>query len=208
MFKQWICCLFAAGTVFGSGVVLEKTDSETVFTAFDTETTGFCYEEDRVVEIGAVKFCGDGTVLASTNWLVNPQCAIPSCATEVHGITDEMAANAPVFFEVWKQFEVFCGDSVLLAHNAAFDVGFLNAELERVGMEVPVLEVVDTLPLFRRWFPDAPGHSLEKLAGLLGVDAEHFHRAGVDSMAIVQVFCEGVKRLGGVKLYADDYIQR
>ncbi len=168
--------------------------TETVFVAFDTETTGFSPKKERLVEIGAVKFRGDGTVLASTNWLVNPERAIPYYATHVHGITTEMAAEAPAFKDVWPEFEAFCGDAVLLAHNATFDVGFLKAELNRAEIPPPALLVGDTLPLFRKWFPRAPSHSLEKLTAYLGVLGDTYHRAEADAFHIVNIFKIGMKR--------------
>lgn len=179
--------LFAA-PVFGESPLV----TDAVFVAFDTETTGFSARKDRLVEIGAVKFRGDGEVLATTNWLINPERAIPYYATKVHGITTEMAAEAPVFKEVWPAFEAFCGDSVLLAHNATFDIGFLKAELKRAGISSPALPVTDTLPLFRKWFPHALSHSLEKLTMDLGVSSDIYHRAEADAFHIVNIFKIGM----------------
>ncbi len=174
--------------------------TETVFVAFDTETTGFSPKNDRLVEIGAVKFRGDGEVLATTNWLVNPERTIPYYATKVHGITTEMAAEAPVFKEVWPEFEAFCGDAILLAHNATFDVGFLKEELKRAGISPPALPVADTLPLFRDWFPRALSHSLEPLSTYLGVSGDTYHRAEADAFHIVNIFNIGMKRRSAMTL--------
>ena len=174
--------------------------NETVFVSFDTETTGFSREKDRLVEIGAVKFLGDGTVLATTNWLVNPQRDIPFYATEVHGITTEMVAQAPVFKDVWPEFAAFCGDTVLLAHNAPFDVGFLRAELNRAKIPAPAMPVIDTLPLFRKWFPHAKSHSLGKLTVELGVAGKTYHRAEADSFHIINVLKVGMKTRSDMNL--------
>ncbi len=182
-----------AHSVFAVGLVRSRLVCESVFTSFDTETTGFSREKDRLVEIGAVRFRGDGTVLCTTNWLVNPQREIPYNATRVHGITTEMAAEAPSFAEVWPAFEAFCRDTVLLAHNANFDVGFLQAELERAGIDVPALPVADTLPLFRTWFPHEASHSLGKLTESLGVSGSTYHRAEADSFHVINVFRIGMK---------------
>jgi DNA polymerase-3 subunit alpha (Gram-positive type) len=187
------CLVFMTGTAFAAAPPRNTPVSEAVFVAFDTETTGFSRDQDRMVEIGAVKFLGDGTVLAATNWLVNPQREIPFYATEVHGITTEMVADAPVFSNVWKQFEVFCGDALLMAHNANFDVGFLRAELERAGIDAPALPVVDTLPLFRNWFPNAKSHSLGRLTEELGVSGTSYHRAEADAFHILNLFNLGAK---------------
>ncbi len=167
--------------------------TNTVFTAFDVETTGFSPKNDRIVEIGAVRFRGDGEIIAATNWLVNPEMPIPFYATEVHGINDTMVANAPVFRSVWPEFAAFCRESVLLAHNAPFDLRFLRAELARAGLEAPNLPVGDTLPLFRRWFPAAGSYALEPLARFAGVQGGDYHRAEADSFYIIGIFNEGMK---------------
>jgi DNA polymerase III epsilon subunit family exonuclease len=167
--------------------------TNTVFTAFDVETTGFSPENDRIVEIGAVRFVGNGEILASTNWLVHPGMEIPFYATEVNGITTERVSGAPVFGTVWPEFAAFCQDSILLAHNAPFDTGFLRAELERAGIPPPAMPVGDTLPLFRCWFPQAESHALEPLSIYLGVQGGEYHRAAADSFHIVTVFNEGLK---------------
>ena len=181
--------LLLAGSVFAESPLVK----DTVFVAFDTETTGFSQKNDRIVEIGAVKFRGDGEVLAVTNWLMNPQREIPFYATQVHGITTEMAAKAPVFAEIWPEFEAFCGDAILLAHNASFDIGFVRAELKRAKIKAPAMPVVDTLPLFRKWFPRALSHSLEPLSSYLGVSGDTYHRADADAFHMVTIFNIGMK---------------
>jgi DNA polymerase III epsilon subunit family exonuclease len=178
----------AAGCVRAADLLVK----DSVFVAFDTETTGFSREEDRLVEIGAVRFRGDGEVLCTTNWLVNPQRGISFFSTQVHGITQETVAEAPSFAEVWPRFKEFCGDAVLLAHNATFDAGFLRAELERAGIAPPAMPVADTLPLFRKWFPREKSHSLEKLTESLGVSGETYHRAAADAFHMIDVFRIGM----------------
>jgi DNA polymerase-3 subunit epsilon len=202
MFKQLnlMICVLVAGVALGAGVVHKPLVSKTVFTAFDTETTGLSREKDRLVEIGAVKFLGDGTVLATTNWLVNPQREIPYYATKVHGITDEMVADAPMFADIWPDFKEFCGDSILMAHNAPFDVGFLKAELARAGIEAPALPVADTLPLFRKWFPNEESHSLGKLTESLGVSGKTYHRAEADAFHMINVLHVGMKTRAEMEL--------
>lgn len=194
--KFVVLLLLLAGTVFSASPLVV----ETVFVAFDTETTGFSPKNDRLVEIGAVKFRGNGEVLATTHWLVNPERPIPWYATQVHGISNQMAAKAPLFEEVWPEFKAFCGDAILMAHNAIFDVGFLKAELKRAKVDPPALPVVDTLPLFRDWFPRAPSHSLEKLSVYLGVSGETYHRAEADAFHIVTIFNIGMKRCPTITL--------
>ncbi|MBI9021296.1 MAG: 3'-5' exonuclease [Verrucomicrobia bacterium] len=194
--KILVLLLLLSSSVFADGPLV----IDTVFVAFDTETTGFSQKNDRLVEIGAVKFRGDGEVLAATNWLVNPQRSISYYATEVNGITTEMAAQAPLFDEVWPEFEAFCSDTVLLAHNAPFDVGFLRAELKRSEIDPPAFPVLDTLPLFRNWFPRALSHSLEPLSVYLGVSGDTYHRAEADSFHIINIFKVGMRHRSAMTL--------
>lgn len=191
-----ISAILLAGAVFAS----EPLVVNTTFVAFDTETTGYSPKTDRLVEIGAVKFRGNGEILAETNWLINPGQDIPCQATQVHGIRSSDVSSAPVFKEVFPLFTAFCGDSILLAHNATFDVGFLRAELKRADMEAPALPVLDTLPLFRAWFPHALSHSLEPLSLYLGVQSNVYHRAEADSYHIIDIFRVGMKRRAQLQL--------
>ena len=187
--QLFIAAVLTAGALFA----VEPMVKDTVFVAFDTETTGFSPKNDRLIEIAAVKFRGNGEILAVTNWLINPGVSVPFYATEVNGITTEMVTDAPVFAAVWPEFAAFCKDSILLAHNAPFDIGFLRAELERAGIQPPALPIGDTLPLFRRWFPQAKSHSLESLSLALGVQGETYHRAEADSFHLINIFSAGMK---------------
>ncbi len=177
-----------------SAVVSPPMVTNTVFVAFDTETTGFNPKNDRLIEIGAVKFRGDGKVLAVTNWLVNPHRDIPFRAVKVHGITTPMLENAPDFKEIFPAFISFCNGAIPLAHNARFDVDFLKAEIKRANLDAPPLPVFDTLPLFKIWFPYAFSYSIESLSNYLGVQGETYHRAEADSFHIVNIFAVGIKR--------------
>lgn len=185
--------ILSAGTLFAGVPGPAAPVSNMVFVAFDVETTGFSPKNDRIVEIGAVRFRGNGEIQSATNWLVNPGMPVPFQATEVHGITTEMVAGAPAFKEIFPQFSAFCGDGILLAHNAPFDSGFLRAELERAGIPAPAFLVGDTLPLFRRWFPLAGSYSLEALSSHLGLTADVNHRGGADAVCLMNVFNAGIK---------------
>ncbi|MDD3275856.1 MAG: 3'-5' exonuclease [Kiritimatiellales bacterium] len=185
-----------AGAVFAA----EPLVVDTVFVAFDTETTGFSPKNDRIVEIGAVKFRGNGEILAVTNWLINPERDIPLYATEVHGIRSGDVRMKPLFKEVFPQFAAFCDGAVLLAHNAPFDVNFLKAELKRANIDAPALPVLDTLPLFRAWFPRALSHSLEPLSVYLCVQNDTYHRAEADSSHLIDIFNVGMKHRSQLQL--------
>ncbi len=106
-----------------------------VFTAFDLETTGLEKTRDRIVEIGAVKFDAMG-VIARFNVLINPGIPMPPEAGRVNGISDEMLADKPPIEEVMGDFVDFVGDSILIAHNAPFDTGFVNEALSILHRQV------------------------------------------------------------------------
>lgn len=165
--------------------------SHVTFVAFDTETTGFSPSKDRIVEVGAVKF-RNGVILEEKNWLINPKRSIPYWAKRVHGITDEMVKDKPGFAEVYPEFREFIGGSVLLAHNAGFDVTFLTESIQRDELKKPKNRVIDSLTLFRGWFPDSESFSLEALADHLDIKGAGFHRALADSMYIYAILNAGL----------------
>ncbi len=166
--------------------------SDTIFVAFDVETTGFSPTRDRVVEIAAVKFRG-GKVVDSKAFLVNPGRPIPARAQGVHGISDEMVADKPAFDAISAEFIAFIGDAVLLAHNASFDVNFVREEIRRAGNPLPKNQILDTLALFRRWYPELDSHRLETVAEHVGVGGEGYHRALDDARYLMDIFVHGLR---------------
>lgn len=157
------------------------------FVAFDLETTGLVAETDRVVEIGAVRFDTRGAECGRFERLVNPERAMSPAAEAIHGISDADLAHAETAHQVLPAFFDFLGDpstTILLAHNAAFDAGFLGRELGRLGREAPAFRVVDTLSLARTKIPEARDHRLDTLARLFGLDPEGPHRALADSLRV------------------------
>lgn len=165
---------------------------DVTFVVFDTETTGFSAEQDRIVEIGAVKI-RNGEIVEERDWLINPKMAIPKRATRVHGITDAMVKDKPTFAEVYPEFQAFAGDAVLIAHNARFDVAMVRAEAERAGLASPANVVIDTLKLFRKWYPEAATHQLAPLAAYVGVAGEGFHRGDADSRYAALILFTGLR---------------
>jgi DNA polymerase III subunit epsilon len=121
----------------------------------DTETTGLDpLNGDRIVEIGAVERYNSSPTGQAFHRYVCPQRAMPADAVEVHGLTAEFLADKPLFADVADEFLAFVGDATLVAHNAGFDIAFLNAELKRAGRAPIATErVVDTLVLARRKHP-------------------------------------------------------
>ena len=166
---------------------MEDRTAEIEFVAFDLETTGLSDRHDRIVEIGAVRFSRQVTVIERFDQLVNPECPMPSAAQAVHGISDADLASAPPAREVLPRFLEFLGKSgttVLVAHNASFDAGFLGRELSRAGHPLPDHPVFDTLTLARRRHPGLRNHRLETLAEFFRLDCGQLHRALGDSMLV------------------------
>jgi DNA polymerase III epsilon subunit family exonuclease len=172
--------------------------SDITFVAFDTETTGFGPTQNGVLEIGAVKFRND-EILDEKEWLINPQREISWWALQTHGITQKMLKDQPVFAAMYPEFQAFISDHILLAHNAPFDVSFMREEFKRNDIPPPANPVINSLHLFRTWFPDAESHSIEPLCEKLGIKGEVFHRATADSRYIAQIIAREIKRRG------DDY---
>ena len=159
----------------------------------DTETTGLSpLKGDRVVEIGCVEvvnFMATGKVW---HQYLNPERDVPTEASRVHGLTEEFLADKPVFSQVVDGFLEFLGDAPLVIHNAAFDMGFLNAELTRTGFPVmPMARATDTVAMARKMFPGAPA-SLDALCKRFGVDASGrgFHGALLDARLLADVYLE------------------
>ncbi len=161
------------------------------YVAFDLETTGLSPKLDRIVEIGAIRFDGDGRELGLFQSLVNPGRPSSPGARAVHGIDDASLSVAETAERVIPRFLEFLGTperTTLLAHNAAFDAGFLGSELTRLGRAWPEFKVVDTLHLARKVRPDLRSHRLEIMAGLYGISKQGMHRALGDSRRVMELF--------------------
>lgn len=182
--------------------VVYQSDGQTVdgdFVVFDIETTGLSSEKDRITEIGAVKVSG-GEVVDTFSTFVNPGIPIPELITKLTGITDEMVKDAPGIDIALNDFMEFSKGTVLVAHNASFDVGFMRHSARLFGKTLnnPVL---DTLQLSRKMFPHLKKHKLNVIAEYLGVKLQNHHRAVDDSMATAEIFlkCIDMLKEKGVK---------
>lgn len=169
-----------------------KTDA--VFTAFDTETTGLEAAKNKVVEIGGIRFDSRG-IRARFNVLVNPLMPMPGEVTKINGITDAMLAGQPDASVAFPDFLRFAGDTILIAHNAPFDVDFVNAELGRLSLPGLRNRVVDTRLLAKELFPGLPKYSLQELAVRFGIEAKDAHRAEDDARVCMELFLVCVKKL-------------
>jgi DNA polymerase III epsilon subunit len=149
------------------------------FTVFDLETTGMSPANNRIVEIAAIRIDSDGTQFRFHS-LVNPGCPIPYAASRVHHITDDMVCNAPTFHETGIEFMDFARDSTLVAHNARFDLGFLQESLFRTGRELWKGKTMDTIPLIKQAYPGLKSYSLQYLRQRFGLgedENQQAHRA-------------------------------
>ena len=165
------------------------------FVIFDTETTGFSPAKDRLVEIGAVKV-RDGKVLGEKTWLINPRRYIPWYVQQVHHITPEMVKDMPTFAEIYPEFLEFIDGSVLIAHNAPFDIRFIAAEAARNNMPAPKNGVLDSLALFRNWYPDLKNHRVSDLLNLFEISSDGLqaHRATDDSLFVYYAIQKEMER--------------
>lgn len=152
------------------------------FTIFDVETTGMSPENDRIVELAAVRIDRDGT-LTRFQSLVNPGRRIPPKAVSVHHITDEMVSGAPRFAEVGRKFLTLAEESTLVAHNAFFDLGFLQESLARTGLPLWKGKTLDSLRLVKRTHPGLASYSLQNLRVFFQLESDrsmNAHRAAAD----------------------------
>src|SRR3954469_10946457 len=160
---------------------------------FDTETTGLDpYQGDRLVEIGCVELVNGFPTGKTFHAYINPERDVPEQAFAVHGLSSEFLKDKPVFADVCEEFLAFVGDAPLIAHNAMFDLGFINAELERCKCAALQRErLVDTLMLARRRYPAGPNR-LDDLCARFSIDASRRtkHGALLDAELLAEVYVE------------------
>lgn len=178
----------------GVPIVYKVTDDndlplnhETPYIVFDTETTGLNAAENTLIEIAAVKMKGM-EILEEWTTLIDPETEISAKITELTGISNDMVQNQPKLAEALTKFREFCGDAVLVAHNAEFDLGFISVCATRIGMPEWTNAVLDTLPLARKLYPSEKNYRLKTLTTKFGVDLVNAHRALDDTVALAKVF--------------------
>ncbi|MFW6238165.1 MAG: PolC-type DNA polymerase III, partial [Halanaerobiales bacterium] len=178
-----------------------KAPAETIYTVFDLETTGLNPKNSEIIEIGAVKI-RNNKIIDEFSTFVQPQKKIPARITDLTGITNKMVNGAPEISEAMVDFLEFVDNSVLVAHNADFDYGFLLKHLDNSDC-YPVL---DTLGLSRALLPDLKSHSLKSLVSHYGIQLDNHHRARDDARAtgkillklLAQVAERDISRLEGI----------
>ncbi|MGP1594139.1 MAG: 3'-5' exonuclease [Treponema sp.] len=164
-----------------------------VFTAVDTETTGLDPAIGRIVEIGAIKYDKSG-IIARYNVLINPEMPIPADASKVNGISDDMLKNKPIIAEVVPDFLTFIEKTILVAHNAPFDINYFNAELQRIGEKPLHNKVVDTRIFAKEVFRGLQSYALQDLAAQFGIVARDAHRAEDDARVCMELFNHTLNR--------------
>ncbi|BCJ95426.1 DNA polymerase III PolC-type [Anaerocolumna cellulosilytica] len=175
-------------------VVNEKGQTLTdTFVVFDIETTGFGPVKDRIIEIGAVKVAG-GKIIDKYSTFINPEIPIPYEIETLTGIKDDMVLDSPTIDVILPQFLAFCEGSVLVAHNASFDVSFITKKAEYLGLDTD-FTVIDTVGLARILLPDLSRYKLNIVAKALGISLENHHRAVDDAGATAEIFVRFVEML-------------
>ena len=163
------------------------------YVVFDIETTGFSPVKNHIIEIGAVKVA-DGQILDRFSTFVNPREPIPFEIEKLTGIQDSMVLDAPLIEEVLPQFLEFCEGSVMVAHNANFDTGFIRENCRRLGYPTDY-PYVDTLGISRALLKDQNKHTLDAIAKTLGVSLESHHRAVDDAECTAEIFIRFLEML-------------
>jgi DNA polymerase-3 subunit alpha (Gram-positive type) len=159
------------------------------YVVFDLETTGLSSRYDRIIEFGAARF-KNGSIVDETDFFINPDLPLRAVTTNLTGITDEMVRGGKSIKQALRDIIAFIGDSVLVAHNATFDYGFLNEALKNNSMPPLTNPVIDTLPLSRYLYPDMKSHSLGAVCRKVGAeyDEDEAHRAIYDAKVLLDAW--------------------
>ena len=170
----------------------EQTLDDT-YVVFDIETTGFSAVNDRIIEIGAVKV-QNGEIIDKYSVFVNPEIPIPFDITNLTGITDEMVMGAPTIEVILPEFLEFIGEAALVAHNASFDVGFIEQNCKNLEIQKK-FTYLDTVALARVLLPTLSKYKLNIVAKALGISLENHHRAVDDAGATAEIFVKFIEML-------------
>ncbi|WAM34594.1 PolC-type DNA polymerase III [Caldicellulosiruptor morganii] len=171
----------------------EDQDLNGKYVVVDIETTGFDNQRDRIIEIGAVKV-ENGEIVDKFSTFVDPQGKIPVRISELTGIYQDMVDAAPKLEDAILEFEKFCSGSILVAHNAQFDIGFLKRAYQECGL-IFDYTYVDTLELSRRVLTELSSHKLNKVADFLNIELRSHHRADSDAETTAKIFINLIEKL-------------
>lgn len=175
---------------------LDRRLSELTYTVFDTETTGLEPSNgDEIIQIGAARIVNNRLLRQEVfDQIIDPECPLKPASIPIHGITEDMVRGKPTIDVVLPSFHEFCEDTVLIAHNAAFDMRFLQLKEERTGIKF-TQPVLDTLLLSAVVHPNQESHKLDVILERLGVHIDSRHNALEDSLATAEVFLKLVPLL-------------
>lgn len=173
---------------------VDKKLKEGTYVVFDVETTGLSSVYDTIIELAGVKIY-KGEIIDRFESFANPHRPLPDKIIDITGITDDMLVDAPEVGDVLKQFHEWVGSDILVAHNATFDIGFLNQGYSKVGIERIKNPVVDTLELARFLLPNLGNHRLNTLCKHFNVELTQHHRAIYDAEATGYLFWKLVEQL-------------
>ena len=171
--------------------------NEAKYIVFDLETTGLSTRYDKITEFGGIRF-EHGSVTKAVDFFVNPERPIPLKIQEKTKITNDMVKDAPTIEESIDKILDFFGDAILVSHNIAFDLGFINETLRRMGREPLKNPAIDTLSLSRYMFPEANRHNLGTLSRNLNISSyndEEAHRADFDARVLNEVWLAMLTKL-------------
>ena len=181
----------------------KEQDLNTEYIVFDIETTGLSQKKNKIIEIGAVKV-KDGEEIDRFSEFINPEEPIPYSIEQLTSITDEMVMHAPTVDVILTKFLEFCGDDIVVAHNAAFDTGFIKKNAKDLGMKFDNT-IMDTMTLSHVLLPELGKFTLDRVCKALNVKNEHHHRAVDDANATAKIFVKLYEMLveRGVKTVED-----
>lgn len=179
-------------------IVINAVDQpldEATYVVFDVETTGLSVTHSKIIELAGVKMV-QGEEVERFSTFIDPHERIPYNITKLTNITDDMVRGAPDIADELPKFIEFIGDAILVAHNARFDMGFLNYNCKQLGLPEVTNCVIDTLEWARFLYPTFRNHRLDTLADRLKVSLENHHRAIDDSIALGGILQAMIKEAG------------
>ena len=181
----------------GVPIAYKPTDrdlKEATYVVFDVETTGLSNQYDQIIELAAVKV-KDGEIIDKFERFSNPHEKLSETIINLTHITDDMLVDAPEIEEVLTEFKEWVGDAIFVAHNASFDMGFIDTGYERLGFGPSTNGVIDTLELSRTINTEYGKHGLNFLAKKYGVELTQHHRAIYDTEATAYIFIKMVQQM-------------
>ncbi len=178
---------------------VDKRLDEVTYVVFDIETTGFSAKHDKIIEIGAVKLNKDGEVAEVFSQFINPEVPIPYEIEQLTSINDHMVMNAPTIEVVLPMFLEFCKDSVLVAHNASFDTGFIREKCRNLGYEYNFTSL-DTMTIAQVLIPELGRFNLDRMCNYFNLKNNHHHRACDDADVTAKIFLELMKLIRDKKI--------